>query len=135
MKNDTSAILVGIEKLETSLEGFTGTSSGSTTNSESLIAALQVDLKPTLEAMHILVNETRQSQMKLDETIRDGVESIQRGIDMSAMNITDALGNRITTFESKMSESQKLIQDQVRFSIACNCVDNVTCLLGKWLHD
>ena len=111
MKNDTSAILVGIEKLETSLEGFTGTSAGSAANSDSSIAT-------TLEAVHALVNETRQSQLELGDTVREGIQSIQRGIELGAMNVTDTLEERITTFESKMSESQKLIQDQVTNKLA-----------------
>lgn len=116
MKNDTSAILVGIEKLETSLENVVG-SSGSQGNTESLIAAIQVDLKPMMEAMHFLVNETHQSQLKMDENLRDGMESLARGIDTGVVNVTEALGSRITVFESKMSDSQKLIQDQVIFIV------------------
>lgn len=116
MKNDTSAILVGIEKLETSLENMAG-SSGSQGNTESVIAAIQVDLKPTLEAMHSLVNETHKSQLKMDGDLRNGLESLARGIDAGVMNVTEALGSRISVFEGKMSDSQKLIQDQVIYQL------------------
>lgn len=116
MKNDTSAILVGIEKLETSLENAVSSASGSSINSESLISAIQIHLKPTLDAVHSLVNETHRSQIKLDDSFREGWESLSRGIDKSVVNVTDVFETRLATFENKMSESQKLIQDQVEES-------------------
>ncbi len=112
MKNDTSAILVGIEKLETSLEN-SGSSSGSQSNPEALISAIQVHLKPTFDAVHLLVNDSYQSQMKLNENFKEGWQSLSRGIDKGVMNVTDVFQTRLGAFESKMSESQKLIQDQV----------------------
>jgi hypothetical protein len=112
MKNDTSAILVGIEKLETSLEN-SGSSSGSQSNPEALVSAIQVHLKPTLDAVHSLVNDSYQSQMKLDENFKEGWQSLSRGIDKGVMNVTDVFQTRLGAFEHKMSESQKLIQDQV----------------------
>lgn len=115
MKNDTSAILVGIEKLETSLENAVSSASGSSINSESLISAIQIHLKPTLDAVHSLVNETHRSQIKLDDSFREGWESLSRGIDKSVVNVTDVFETRLATFENKMSESQKLIQDQVPY--------------------
>nr|CAH0112102.1 unnamed protein product [Daphnia galeata] len=115
MKNDTSAILVGIEKLETTLENA-GSSSGSQGNPESLVSAIQVHLKPTLDAVHSLVNNSYQSQIKLDENFREGWESLSRGIDKGVMNVTDVFQTRLDAFENKMIESQKLIQDQVEES-------------------
>jgi hypothetical protein len=112
MKNDTSAILVGIEKLETTLENA-GSSSGSQGNPESLISAIQVHLKPTLDTVHSLVNDSYQSQIKLNENFREGWESLSRGVDKGVMNVTDVFQTRLSAFENKMIESQKLIQDQV----------------------
>ncbi len=111
MKNDTAAILVGIEKIETSLENGGG-SSGSI-NPDSLIKVIQINLKPTLDAVHSLVNETLQSQTKLDGSFRDGWAALARGIDKGAMNVSDVFENRLNAFETKMIDNQKLIQDQV----------------------
>ena len=119
MKNDTSAILVGIEKLETTLENA-GSSSGSQGNPESLVSAIQVHLKPTLDVVHSLVNNSYQSQIKLDENFREGWESLSRGIDKGVMNVTDVFKTRLDSFENKMIESQKLIQDQVTTNIFLN---------------
>ena len=131
MKNDTSAILVGIEKIETSLEnGGVGTGS---VNTDSLVKAIQVDLKPTLDAVHSLVNETLQSQHKLDASFREGWESLARGIDKGAMNVTDFFQTRLGAFETKMIDNQKLIQDQVclkRRLLFYTFSDNLTLLLG-----
>ena len=131
MKNDTSAILVGIEKIETSLEnGGVGTGS---VNTDSLVKAIQVDLKPTLDAVHSLVNETLQSQHKLDASFREGWESLARGIDKGAMNVTDVFQTRLGAFETKMIDNQKLIQDQVclkRRLLFYTFSDNLTLLLG-----
>lgn len=118
MKNDTSAILVGIEKLETSLENAAGSTSGSSMNAESLISAIQTHVKPTLDAVHSLVNDTHRSQIKLDESFREGWESLSRGVDKGVMNVTDVFETRLATFENKMSDSQKLIQDQVHYLLA-----------------
>ena len=107
MKNDTSAILVSIEKLETSLENMGGFPSGG--NPEAVSSAIH----PTLQAMHLLVNETRQSQVKLGESFREGWSSLSRGIDQGVENVTEVFLSRLAAFENKTIESQKLIQDQV----------------------
>ncbi|EFX73743.1 putative leucine-rich repeat-containing protein DDB_G0290503 [Daphnia pulex] len=138
MKNDTSAILVGIEKLETSLEN-SGSSSGSQSNPEALVSAIQVHLKPTLDAVHSLVNDSYQSQMKLDENFKEGWQSLSRGIDKGVMNVTDVFQTRLGAFEHKMSESQKLIQDQVEESgnmaeTLADRVDKSYASLAKEIH-
>lgn len=70
-------------------------------------------MAPRLEAIESAVNRTNESQQKLESAFRDGWESLERGVNGGVVNITDLLDSRITSFEAKMVDSQKLIQDQV----------------------
>ncbi len=70
-------------------------------------------MNPRLEAIENMLNRTHESQMKLETSFKDGWESLGRGVENGVVNVTDALSARISVFESKMNESQKLIQDQV----------------------
>lgn len=110
MKNDTAAILVGIEKLETSLENIGG---GSSVNPESLVSVIQTEVKPALEAIQVAVNESRASQTKLDESLQKGFSTLRDNVEKGVVNVTGMVDTRIGQFEAKMVESQKLIQDQV----------------------
>lgn len=113
MKNDTSAILVSIEKLESSLDSIAGASSSASITSDSLVAAIETSLKPTLDMIHDSINRTQESQYKLEDSLQSGFKTVEQGINNSASNVTDAVTARINLFESKMGDSQKLIQDQV----------------------
>lgn len=113
MNNDTSAILVSIEKLESSLENMTGTSASPSISTDALVAAFESSIKPTLETIHDTINKTQESQNKLQNILQNGFENVETIVVNGASNVTDAISARIDTFETKMAESQKLIQDQV----------------------
>jgi len=111
MKNDTSAILVGIEKLEMSLENGVS-SSGSSGASSSTMRQLETELG----AIYSAVNETQRLQIKLQENVENGWSALTKGVENVVLNVSSSVDNRIGVFEAKMIEGQKLIQDQVEES-------------------
>ena len=53
--------------------------------------------------------------MELQENMRNGWDTITKGVENGVLNVSNVVDTRIGVFEAKMIEGQKLIQDQVNF--------------------
>lgn len=123
---DTAAILLSIEKLQSTLDNGVQTSSSQQAShnltemmTQSLASinrienAVDAELKPWLMAIETSVNETRE---ELPMKFKQGLESLNQLSFGAVANVTSHIDSRIAVFEAKMADSQLLIQHQVEES-------------------
>jgi len=125
-ERDTAAILVSIEKLQSTLDSGvkTATSGESSQNmtemmSQSLASinrienAVNDELRPWLTAIETSMNETREELPMKFKTSIDSLHQLSFG---AVSNVSSHIDSRIAIFEAKMADSQLLIQHQVEES-------------------
>ena len=123
--------MVGIENLETAMENLqkSGISGGGvsevqvaavneslstiTTTLNLMEKSILTDLKSSMNDILNQGETLQKTQDKLTENVQQNFEFSSQKLDQSVANLTDAFVSRLAVFESKMNESQTLIQHQV----------------------
>ena len=147
--------MVGIENLETAMENLqkSGISGGGvselqvaavneslstiTTTLNLMEKSILTDLKSSMNDILNQGETLQKTQDKLTENVQQNFEFSSQKLEQSVANLTDAFVSRLAVFESKMNESQTLIQHQVALtSNSCLIFTNIFAGTGRrvWKH-
>ena len=100
--------------------------------------SILTDLKSSMNDILNQGETLQKTQDKLTENVQQNFEFSSQKLEQSVANLTDAFVSRLAVFESKMNESQTLIQHQVALTSNCFCLifTNIFAGTGRrvWKH-